>query len=305
MMIVPVAADSMGVRSMATLVLSDKVFFIDPSAALGPLRYGLPPSKEEEEMLALSFKRIIDVAKHTEVFFITHYHYDHHPHPSLEDVYEKLFSDKLIVSIDYRNLHASGKTRGKAFHDLASEFAKEIIFVEDSELKFGRTAIHTKTVWHGEVGSKVGKVLMLFFSHGKQTYLFGSDAQNLYDPEAREWFEEKNPEVATVDGYPTIFVGWRFSAKKFEESKKLLLETVRKTQLKTLIFEHHLLRDANYRKKISEFFEILEVKTAAEYLGAENLFLEAWRKKIHRGEIKPDVKAFDREINLRIRELIK
>ena len=48
MKIVPLAADSLGVRSMATYVEAGATgVLIDPGATLASMRYGLPPSSEE------------------------------------------------------------------------------------------------------------------------------------------------------------------------------------------------------------------------------------------------------------------
>ena len=46
MKIVPLAADSLGVRSMATYVEAGRTgLLIDPGATLAPSRYGLPPAE--------------------------------------------------------------------------------------------------------------------------------------------------------------------------------------------------------------------------------------------------------------------
>ena len=48
MNIVPLAADSLGVRSMATYVeCGETRLLIDPGAALGASRFGLPPAEAE------------------------------------------------------------------------------------------------------------------------------------------------------------------------------------------------------------------------------------------------------------------
>ena len=46
MKIIPLAADSLGVRSMATYVEAGSTgLLLDPGATLAPARYGLPPSE--------------------------------------------------------------------------------------------------------------------------------------------------------------------------------------------------------------------------------------------------------------------
>ena len=79
MKIIPIASDSLGVRSMATYVeTKDCKILIDPSAALGPKRYGLPPSREEQEVLFKTKIKIAELAEQCNVLIISHYHYDHY-----------------------------------------------------------------------------------------------------------------------------------------------------------------------------------------------------------------------------------
>ena len=53
MRIVPLAADSLGARSMATFVETrDVSVLVDPSVRLAPVRYDLPPHPLEEDRRA-------------------------------------------------------------------------------------------------------------------------------------------------------------------------------------------------------------------------------------------------------------
>jgi predicted metallo-beta-lactamase superfamily hydrolase len=57
--VVPLAADSLGVRSMATYVECGQTrILIDPGAALAPNRFGLSPADEEWEALKRANDRI-------------------------------------------------------------------------------------------------------------------------------------------------------------------------------------------------------------------------------------------------------
>jgi len=59
MKIIPLAADSLGVRSMATYVEAGATgLLIDPGATLAAARYGLPPSQEEWDALKRANDRI-------------------------------------------------------------------------------------------------------------------------------------------------------------------------------------------------------------------------------------------------------
>ena len=59
MKVVPLAADSLGVRSMATYVECGATrILVDPGAALAPNRYGLPPADAEWDALKRANDRI-------------------------------------------------------------------------------------------------------------------------------------------------------------------------------------------------------------------------------------------------------
>ena len=78
MKVVPLAAESLGVRSMATYVeVGPTRVLIDPGATLAPARFGLPPSEEEWEALRRANDRISAYAARAEVVFVSHYHEDH------------------------------------------------------------------------------------------------------------------------------------------------------------------------------------------------------------------------------------
>jgi len=208
MKLVPVAFDSFGVRSMATFVKTKDVsILIDGAAALGPNRYGLKPTKEEFKALEICKNRIIEFGKIADVLIVTHYHYDHHPYPWDEDLYS-IYKNKILLIKDVsKDINPSGRRRGKIFESKIKDVSK-IEYADGRSFEFGNTFISfSKAVWHGDVGSKVGKVIMVYIEEGKNSILFGSDAQSLADKEALKFVEEKNPQVLIVDGYPTIFVG--------------------------------------------------------------------------------------------------
>jgi uncharacterized protein len=79
--VVPLAGDSLGVRSMATYVECGQTrVLIDPGAALGPNRFGLPPADAEWEALKRANDRISGYAARANLIFLSHYHEDHFRH---------------------------------------------------------------------------------------------------------------------------------------------------------------------------------------------------------------------------------
>ena len=78
MKIIPLAAESLGVRSMATFVeVAGTGILIDPGATLAPSRFGLPPAEAEWEALRRANDRISAYALRASLVFVSHYHEDH------------------------------------------------------------------------------------------------------------------------------------------------------------------------------------------------------------------------------------
>ena len=83
--VVPLAAESLGVRSMCTYVETPDVrILLDAGVSLCPNRFGLPPHPKEFQAIVQGRKKISDAAEKSKVVTISHYHYDHHT-PSFED----------------------------------------------------------------------------------------------------------------------------------------------------------------------------------------------------------------------------
>jgi len=79
MKILPLAADSLGTRSMATFVETGDInILVDPAVSLGPRRYGLPPHPLEYEKMDEHWGNIKKYVASSDVLILTHYHYDHH-----------------------------------------------------------------------------------------------------------------------------------------------------------------------------------------------------------------------------------
>src|SRR5919198_1624960 len=78
MRVIPLAAESLGVRSMATYVeAGDVSILIDPGATLAAARYGLPPAEAEWDALRRANDRISAYAARARLVFVSHYHEDH------------------------------------------------------------------------------------------------------------------------------------------------------------------------------------------------------------------------------------
>lgn len=275
------ACDSLGVRSLATFVKTDKTILIDPGAALGPSRYGLPPSPQELNALDDAVENIKKYATKAQIMTISHYHYDHY----MPD--DCIYKNKILLIKDPENkINLSQKKRGAEFLTFLEECRPKRLDIADSKkFKFGKTTLEfSPPVFHGG-SSKLGYVLMLAIKHMREVFIHASDVQGPQTDDATEWIIKQNPHVLILSGFPTLFLGWRFSKKNLEKSNNNLIRIIQETRLNTLILEHHIVRDLHYKNKIASVLREAEknnvhVVTAAEYMGKVPTFLEARRKKL-------------------------
>ena len=159
MKVLPLAFDSMGVRSMCTFLEVGKLkLLIDPGVALGPTRYGLGPTKEEWKALELSRALIMEAAGRAKAVAVTHYHYDHHPFPEDGEMYERCFGGKMVMAKDRKkNINLSGKKRGALFEERVVRVTDRLEWADGREFEVGERVEFSPAVWHGDVGSKVGR----------------------------------------------------------------------------------------------------------------------------------------------------
>lgn len=275
MKVVPVAADSLGVRSMATYVETNECkIFIDPGAALGPSRYGLPPAKEEFAALNQYTEEIHKIAVKCDILVISHYHYDHH-NPD-----ETFYNKKTVFAKDIqKDINKSQKERGKYFAAQVKDKCSLIYCdAQDFEIK-GVKLKFSPPFYHGPEKTALGFVIMTTVDDGKFKFLHASDVQGPVSKDACRYIIKENPDLVMLDGPPTIFLGWKFSYKNLYQSIENLLRIISESKCK-IILDHHLLRDLKYRVLLSAVYEKGNIISSAEYLGKEINMLEAHRKNL-------------------------
>ncbi len=277
MKIIPLASDSLGVRSMATYVETDDCkILIDPSAALGPKRYGLPPHQREQETLFRTKTTIGECAKKCDVLTISHYHYDHY------DPNEVFYAGKKVFAKDIStHINKSQQKRGSEFKDAIGHTC-ELISSDDSTLKIGKTELSfSPPFFHGPENVRLGYVIMTTIDDGAKRLLHASDVQGPVTTSAKEYILDQKPDILIIDGPPTIFLGWKFSKQHLQDASDNLKEILT-TLWCDVILDHHLLRDLKYTEVFPMPYRVGKerVKTFAEYLGKENNTLEAHRKDL-------------------------
>ncbi|ABP94759.1 putative hydrolase of the metallo-beta-lactamase superfamily [Metallosphaera sedula] len=292
MKIEPIAFESLGVRSQATLVETKDVrILIDPAVSLAPRRYGLPPHRIEVDTLVELAKKITEKAREADVLIVTHYHYDHHDPGYV--VPKEIYRDKVVLVKNpesYIN-PSQGKVRAPKFLRAIKGLPKEISYADGKEYRFGNTRILVShPVPHG-ADVRLGYVIQVFIKDGDSSVLFTSDVEGVPSEEHVKFTLDTKPNFLVIDGPLSYLVGRALTEDQLQVSVKNM-ERLAKSGLETMVVDHHVLRDLKYREVLSGLYDVakssgVKVTTAAEILGRETLQLEAKRRELFAQDNSP------------------
>ena len=292
MEIKPLAFESLGVRSQATLIETKDVrILVDPAVSLAPKRYGLPPHQLEVDRLSELAKVIYETAKDVDVIVVTHYHYDHHDPGYVIpiDIYEKKV---VFIKDPQNNINPSQKfRRAPRFLKALKDKPKSIESADGKEFRFGSTVIKfSNAVPHG-ADERLGYVVQVAISDKDGTVLFTSDIEGAPKDSHVKFINEVKPNFLIIDGPLSYLLGRALSKEELDVEIKNM-ESVVKNGLEYAIVDHHVLRDLNYEEVLKPVKEIArsvgcKVITAAEYLSLEPMILEARRKELFEKDYRP------------------
>ncbi len=280
--ILPVAFDSLGVRSMATYVeTTDVRIFIDPGIALSPDRYSLPPHQLELDR----YRELWNQVKHwvgvSDIIVLTHYHYDHH-NPDELTLYE---NKDIFLKDPIEQINQSQKERAATLLSAIEPCAKTITSADNRTFNFGSTRLSFSAPVNHGLASRHVYVIELMIEE-KERFVFTSDVEGPLNDGALSFIIDANPEIIIVDGPPTYLVGTHYKKHDITTALDNLRQIIERTAVKKLVIDHHLLRDLHWQTYLAGLEQMrrkLVVCSAAHFLGKEADILEARRKELHAG----------------------
>jgi len=282
--IIPISAESMGTRSTATFIDGKCKILIDPSSALALRRFGLPPHRIEIERKEKHISKIKEYAKKAEVIVVTHYHYDHH-NPSISDIFKNKIA---IVKHPTENINYSQRWRAKVFLEKIEPIVRKIEYSDGREFSFkGLKLRFSEAVPHGP-DEHLGYVTMVGVKDrnktGLDSFLYTSDVEGMPLKEHLEFAMKENARVVYCDG-PLHDVVSKYRGGTLRDASRNMNRLLRESRVETMILEHHLLRDASWKKYVRTTLRLAKrlnkrVITAAEYVGKKVDFLEMYRKEL-------------------------
>jgi len=285
--VVPLAADSLGVRSMATYVeVASTGILIDPGATLAPSRFSLPPSEPEWEALRRANDRISAYASRAAFVFVSHYHDDHfRSDPST-------YVGRRVLAKDPRRMVAGLQARRAAEWWRALE---PVTRVESADGAVHREAGFSLRVSaplpHGIEGTSLGYLVTLTVTDPaeRERFVFASDVQGPLSPVAAAYLHQERPTLVYLSGPPS-YIEYEVGSATIERGIDHLLALVERTGCR-VIMDHHAMRDPRGDARFERLWRTGRVMTAAKWLGVAEDPLERRRRALWSAERKPPARV--------------
>jgi len=284
--ILPLAAESLGVRSMATYVEAGRTgILIDPGATLAESRFNLPPAEEELEALGRARDRIVAFAARAETVFISHYHEDHFfPEPAM-------YATRRVLAKDPRRMIGGLQARraGELWRSL-----DRVAHLESADGRVGECGNLAFKVSpplaHGPEGTALGYCLVLTLTDRAEDFrfVFASDVQGPLSSVATAYLIRERPHLLYLSGPPS-YLEKQLGRDVIDRAIDNLERVIDTTGCRT-IMDHYALRDGNTRERFARLWEGNRVVTAAGYLGLRDSLLEAKRCVLWASRRKPPAK---------------
>jgi predicted metallo-beta-lactamase superfamily hydrolase len=289
----PLAAESLGVRSLCTRIKTPDIsILLDPSAALAK-RYGLEPHPVEYQTLQNVLEKIRTTAASADIISVSHYHYDHvRPgftdclyNLSTKDERKETLKGKVIHAKDFReNINPSQRRRAFFFRKDIKPIAGDLQWVDGKQFTFGETTIsYSRPLPHGPTGSPLGYVLATTIEYSETRFLFAPDVQGPVARESLSYILTQEPDVAIIGG-PPIYLS-KISNEDLQASLYSLSNIA--SAISTLTVDHHIIRDPNWSEWLQPVRNAARVSgnrilTMAELAGVQNRCLESERVNLYK-----------------------
>ena len=254
------------------------------------------PHRREFEALIEAKKRILEYASKADYILISHYHHDHftpfyadYLYRSDEEIAEKVYEN--VEKVFAKSLDDLNKNQLSRAKDLWKHLGDKVIPADGKVIDLGDVRLEfSPPMWHGEPGTKLGRVIGVRIVNGDDMIVFAPDVQGPVDENALRRILQEKPRVVILGGPATYLKGHRVKSSAVNAGIENVARIAK--EVDTLIIDHHLVRDANRRGKIADAFKEAEdnnhkILTFAEYLGVEEKPLEAMRKKLYEEEPLP------------------
>lgn len=197
--ILPIASDSMGVRSMACAIETpDLKILLDPGCTLGPHKEFKIPHPLEWQKNRFFTQNIINYAQQADLLFVSHFHQDHFKSPFPDYFYlhtdpeiaNEIYRNKIIIHKSIDDLRHFQHERALKLQTLWKKVAKKIIKIENGNEPIysqGSTLIFSMLEFHhSKPETHLGKIQPLRIQMDTEEIWFFSDVHGFIFPDDRK-----------------------------------------------------------------------------------------------------------------------
>ena len=283
MKVIPLGAESLGVRSMATYVeVAGRGILIDPGATLASSRFGLPPADEEWEALRRTNDRISAYAARAELIFVSHYHEDHFRSDPASYV-----GRRVLVKDPKRMVQGLQARRAAELWKVLQDNARVAVADDLSERTMDLVLEVSPPLPHGLEATPLGYLVALTIAEPgeRERFVFASDVQGPLSPVAAGYLVRQRPTLLYLAGPPS-YVQHEVGAAVIDRGIDHLMRIVETTGCR-VIMDHHALRDVAWRERFARLWDTGKVTTAAGFLGLADDALESRRGELWGRARKP------------------
>jgi predicted metallo-beta-lactamase superfamily hydrolase len=281
--VIPLAADSLGARSVATYVECGATrVLIDPGATLAPSRFNLPPADEEWDALKRANDRISAYAARASIVFVSHYHEEHFRYDP------EIYRDRNVWAKDPARLVGRSQAERASKLWKAIEPASRLAAAEGRRLDTPDASLTASPpLPHGPDGTDLGYVVALTITDRREGFRFvhASDVQGPLSRVATAYLIRERPQLLYLSG-PPGYLETRLGTTVIDQGIANLERIVSATGCR-VIMDHHAVRDAEYRERFHALWETGQVVTAAGFLGLADAALECARGELWARRRKP------------------
>ena len=151
-----------------------------------------------------------------------------------------------------------------------------IHYADGSGFVSGNTRVRfTAPLFHGIEYASTGWVISTVIEHGGTKLIHTSDLGGPVIEDYARWIIREKPHILILDGPATYLLGYILNKTNLRRCIDNAVWIIRECAPHVMIYDHHLTRDARYRERTCEVWNISKgVMTAAEYLGSRPVVLE-------------------------------
>lgn len=291
--IIPLADESLGVRSMAIYIETPDVrLILDAGVSLAPRRYGLRPHPSEFRALYKARKNILYYSKKADIITVSHYHLDHYTPNFLSwyewsspEFFEEIYSNKIVfVKSISSNINFNQRKRGYAFIHNLEKTTDKVIEADNKIFEYGETKIiFSQPFPHGPENTKLGYVLLITVLLDKEKILYAPDVQGPISENVKKYILFTNPDVLVIGGPPLYLSGHKVREEDVTKGISNLKEIY--LSIKKIVLSHHILRDLNWKDFVEKNgIDINNLELYSSILKREFTPLESLREFLYNSD---------------------